>query len=838
MKKISKKTILLSSCLIVGFSVYALAQPASMQPNYRAMEVYVPINGKEIFTPATPIYEGNIAEKIEYKINDQGYGVAPTMPVEAIKVIRSEKPKTETKRKYFLDEKQVPLSPNSPVPPSMRIKRGNASFNKVDNLEIKIQDEVLLSSNSEEIFSDSKNNSNQNDSSENIGLNFEVETNEIEIKKKTTDAEIKKKSNLDNSSSFIKNIFFQGNLLENLPKIEVASADENFVLAQVINLREELENSRGLQPQSLSNNLNRRQINNTPRRTSANDPTSRNWKPIQPSGNRGGVANVVPQSNDISVNVKPITINNNATEVEKEPLNNGLMEMENVIVEDKKIMPSTENQILPIETQPEIKEENLEVRRPVNKNIPNFQATQPENNLSNAKVSQPQNISLVAPNLKFENSFMNVGNSGINGVMEEYLSKAYIENPQLKALRNAIKASDEAMPQAISGFLPRVDLNFSEAVTNGSDGTNQAETFTPSSQSLDVRQNLFAGLQSIYQIKSAKDRIISARFELKNEEQNFLRQAVETYVNLIFAKKVLSLNQKNEKVLSDQVKSTRDRFVIGDATRTDVAQSEARLANAVSSRITAENEFVNAKSQFRRIFLVDAPENLSMPTKLPNIPANLDEALNTAINKNPEIQRNLYAKNQRVNEIEVQRSQLFPQLDLTGSISKREAVNSNNLFNNEQESIGLNLRVPLYDSGVAFSRTREAKDRKNQSEFEYQNSVITTRDTVIRAWQALATATLNIEATKASILAAEYAIDGVREEQKEGQRTVFDVLLAEQDRFNAEVAHARAIRDSILAVYNLKAAVGQLNPSELNLAVSEYNPEEHYEKTKLKFIGF
>ncbi|MDX1949907.1 MAG: TolC family outer membrane protein, partial [Rickettsiales bacterium] len=434
--------------------------------------------------------------------------------------------------------------------------------------------------------------------------------------------------------------------------------------------------------------------------------------------------------------------------------------------------------------------------------------------------------------------FMNSGSAGINGVMEEYLGKAYIENPQLKALRSAIKASDEAMPQAISGFLPRVDVNLTESFTRSSDGNRSKENFTPSGQSLDVRQNLFAGMQSIYQIKSAKDRIISARYELRNEEQNFLRQAIETYVNLIFAKKVLTLNQKNEKVLSDQVTSTRDRFLIGDATRTDVAQSEARLANAVSSRISAENEFVNSKSQFRRVFLVDAPENLSMPTKLPAIPATLDDALNTAISNNPEIQRNLYAKNQRANEVEVQKSQLYPQLDLTGSIAQRESVNGNSIFSNEQESIGLNLRVPLYDSGVTFSRTREAKDRKNQSEFEYQNSVITTRDSVIRAWQALATATLNIEATKASILAAEYAIDGVRAEQKEGQRTVFDVLLAEQDRFNAEVAHARAIRDSILAVYNLKASVGQLNASELSLAVAEYNPEEHYEKTKLKFFGF
>ncbi|MDX1950054.1 MAG: hypothetical protein SFT90_06105, partial [Rickettsiales bacterium] len=207
MKKISKKTFLLTSCLIAGFGVYAFAQPASMRQGYKAMEVYVPLNEASNFINSTPKIEGGIINKEIYdevnkiKINaenNSNYNLAPTMPVEAIKIIRSETPKSESKRKYFLEEKQVPLSPSSPIPPSMRDKSSSYSIeNKPTQIEVKINDEKLLENKTQ------VNTIKTNwvvPEGENIDNKIEIETNPIEVKKKIINQDINKKSNLDSSS--------------------------------------------------------------------------------------------------------------------------------------------------------------------------------------------------------------------------------------------------------------------------------------------------------------------------------------------------------------------------------------------------------------------------------------------------------------------------------------------------------------------------------------------------------------------------------------------------------------------------------------------------------------
>jgi len=420
--------------------------------------------------------------------------------------------------------------------------------------------------------------------------------------------------------------------------------------------------------------------------------------------------------------------------------------------------------------------------------------------------------------------------------MEALLAKAYTKNPDINSSREALKAADESVPQAFSGYLPNISASWSMGDQNSDiDGTETS--FNPDNKSLNLTQSIFGGGETYYAVEAAKKTILAARNELKSTEQAFLLEAINAYINLTFTKKVLILSENNESVLNEQLAATKERFIIGDATRTDVAQSEARLANSISSRVLANGDYTNAKAEFKRVFLMNPPENLQMPTSIPDVPESFEKALSIATSQNPDLMRSKHLVDAREAEIDTQKSQLYPQLDLNGSISQRDTLQGSSVVQNDTDSILLNLTVPIYAQGNTYSRVREQKNRYSQSQFDYQSSLNDVKNQLIQSWQQLTTTASNIEATKASLIASEYALAGVKEEQKEGARTILDVLDAEQERFQSEISHARAIRDSVLAVYQIKSVIGELTPQNLRLPIVNYDPKKHYENTKNKLFG-
>jgi outer membrane protein len=423
------------------------------------------------------------------------------------------------------------------------------------------------------------------------------------------------------------------------------------------------------------------------------------------------------------------------------------------------------------------------------------------------------------------------------GTMERLLSSAYAKNPAILAAREGLKTVDEQLNQAYSGFLPNINYTMTKSREKSSFDSAAEQKFYPNSNSLNLRQGLFGGGETYYAIKSAEARVTAAQNELKNVEQQFLLEAITAYIEYIYTQKVMGLAANNENVLREQLKSSKDRFVVGDATKTDVAQSEARLANATSNKVLAEGDFVSAKANFKKLFGVDAPEFLPMPSKLPDIPLTLEEAKSIAIKNNPQLNQAKYLAESRDNDINVQASQLLPQLDLNGSITKAKSLTAGGGIESDSNTVGLTLTVPIYTQGVTYSRTREARNRMSQAKEQYNDTVNSVKSGIVQAWQQIQTTRTNIEATKSSLVASEFALSGVREEQKEGARTILDVLDAEQERFSAETSHARAIKDSVIAIYSLKLVLGELNTSTLGLSVSEYDPMKHYNNTRFKLIG-
>ncbi len=436
----------------------------------------------------------------------------------------------------------------------------------------------------------------------------------------------------------------------------------------------------------------------------------------------------------------------------------------------------------------------------------------------------------------FKKEFSNSASKGMK--MESLLSDAYSKNPSISSAREGLKSVDEQVFQAYSGFLPKADLRYTKERSETTPvGAATEGTFYTDNKSFNVTQGIFGGGETYYAVQAAESKILAARSELKGAEQKFMLEAIDAYISYIFTQKVLKLAENNQAVLEEQLKASKERFVVGDATKTDVAQSEARLANANSSRVISEGDFVAARSNFKRIYAVDAPESLPMPSSLPDIPADLDAALKLAMQNNPDVNQLKYLVESRDSEIDVQQSQLYPQVDVTGSIAESETPTSGGVFDNDSQNVSLNVTVPIYNAGVTYSRTRSARDSRNQTKQQYNETLNSVKSSVIQAWQKILTTQSNVEATKSSLVASEFALQGVKEEQKEGARTILDVLDAEQERFSAEINHARAIKDSVIAIYSLKSTVGELTPSQLGLSVTEYDPKVHYNNTRFKLIG-
>lgn len=518
-----------------------------------------------------------------------------------------------------------------------------------------------------------------------------------------------------------------------------------------------------------------------------------------------------------------------------------------------------------IDNESDILIENIQTKEPIKLDIAKEVAvenynSQPSNivieearqeNLKNIQnnfqeIEQPERLKRNSvKQIKEIDNFANVGGDKapekskiMDQTMELFLTKAYQENPEINAARAALKRAHEALPNAYAGFLPQVNYNLSNAYQESGFTGGASNEFYTDTQQLELRQELFGGGETYYAVESALKQIEAAEKDLVAIEQNFFLEAVTAYINAIFTDKVYNLSKKNEDIILDQLESTKQRYVVGDATKTDVAQSESRYANAKAQTILSYNDYIIAKANFRRIFLVDAPNNFDIPSELPEIPETLEKSLKIAFEKNPELQREYAQKLSSAKDVKVSASQLFPQIDMVATTGERESVTGATLFDTEADTIALNVRVPLYNSGRTYTSIREAQDRRREAGYNYENRKNIVRDNVTRAWQQVKTNEINVSLAKQSLVAAQFAVQGIIEEQKQGVRLIQDILDAERERFAAEINYARAIRDSVIAVYNLKNLVGELTAESLDLPIASYDVKEHYENTKFKLFGF
>jgi outer membrane protein len=442
-------------------------------------------------------------------------------------------------------------------------------------------------------------------------------------------------------------------------------------------------------------------------------------------------------------------------------------------------------------------------------------------------------------------ALLNAGSASAESLTDA-LSAAYQANPVLAAERAQLRATDEQVAQAVSGWRPtlsaqgtygyqRTDSTYrtpgAGALAGGTSGTTH-----PLSGSVTLSQNVFEGFRTVGQTAQAKHAVEAGRNNLLSVEQQTLLAAVQAYTDVIRDLSVVKLNQNNLKLLKKQLGATRDRFEVGELTRTDVAQSEARLSGARSQLRAAEAGLTASRAAYERV-VGNAPGTLTPPPPAEGLPQSEEEARNLAEANNPDIKaaREIEAANREA--VGVAKGALLPTFDVQASFDR---VNdpSSGLRNNEQRSVLGVVTIPLYQSGAEYSRVREAKEFANRARMQIIATERLVEERVRTAWEGLRAARSVVTSSREQVKANRIALEGVGLEAEVGSQTTLDVLNATQELLNAQVLLVTAERDVAVAEFGLLAAVGQLTARNLELPVQYYDPEANYREVSGKWIGF
>lgn len=431
--------------------------------------------------------------------------------------------------------------------------------------------------------------------------------------------------------------------------------------------------------------------------------------------------------------------------------------------------------------------------------------------------------------------------------LNEALAVAYQTNPDLEARRAALRAADEGVIRATTGFLPSVtgNGNFTKqnrvTLQTSSLGSSRSDTTTFNKfYEARIDQSLFRGLQTLNEKRRTKSLVYAARSQLTSTEQTVLLDAVTAYMDVVRDEAVLRLRENNVEVLTRQLEATRDRFRVGEITRTDVAQAEARLAGAVSDRIIASGDLAASRARYRQV-VGQQPGSLENP-EVPDLPANLDDALERAAGANPEIAIARHSEKAAGYEVSKAAGALSPTVDAFATINRftgQAAFGAVTVdIGTTTKAIGVQVKVPFYQGGAEYSDIRRAKQLRSQRRLEVASTRRRIRSEVRTAWELYRAAVSSIASTRTQVHANEVALEGVRQESSVGSRTTLDELDAEQELLDSRVQLVRAKRNEIVTAYSLMSAVGALTAKALNLPVDEYDPEHYYRRVRHKLFGW
>jgi outer membrane protein len=426
--------------------------------------------------------------------------------------------------------------------------------------------------------------------------------------------------------------------------------------------------------------------------------------------------------------------------------------------------------------------------------------------------------------------------------LKEALAIAYATNPQIEGARANLRATDEEVAKANAGWRPSLNLNGSEGFQNIiTDQPAHAESDRNTLNSTaSLTEPLFRGGRTVAEIRRAKALVRAGQAQLVNAEQTVLMDGVTAYMDVVRDTANLEYRRMNVQVLQDQLDAGNTQLNAGAITQTDVQQTQARLATARAGLSSAEGQLANSRARFERVIGRPADMLEAMPA-LPSLPATLDEAVTKAVAMAPILiaaQENSRAADYAIDQAT---SALLPQVSL--SLQYQYAKNSSVIglispkVTQREASIYLQVTVPLYQGGAEYAAVRQAKEQRSQSLANITDADRQVRETAQSAWGIFTSAQASIASNELAVTANQGAVMGVLQEQRAGERSILDILNAQQELLSGEVGLANAQHDATVAAFQLLASTGQLTARSLALDVELYDPLKHYNRDAAAWIG-
>ncbi len=411
--------------------------------------------------------------------------------------------------------------------------------------------------------------------------------------------------------------------------------------------------------------------------------------------------------------------------------------------------------------------------------------------------------------------------------LRDALVSTYNANPTLTGQRAGLRATDATVAIARAAGRPSVTGTTSLSRDLTQVGTLQRVSEGPFlSSGLNLSLPLYSGGSIRNGVKAAQTRVDAGRATLRAVEGDVFVDAVTAYMDVIRDRAIVELNQNNVSVLSTNLQATGDRFKIGDLTRTDVAQSEARLSLGRSTLATAQGRLTASEENYRRV-IGKAPGALQPPPPLPPLPVGADQAVQIALVGNPDLVSVLRQAQAAGFDVRTARAGRLPTLsgvaganyvrDFSGVAGFNPNTGQSSALFGSSTNIGVQARVPFYQGGLPAARIRQAQALEGQSLEQVvgtERAVIATTRSNFATYQSAQRA---IVANQSAVSANTLALQGARAERTVGTRTVLDVLNAEQELLNSQVQLVTARHDTYVAGFQLLNAMGQAQADTLGL---------------------
>ena len=434
--------------------------------------------------------------------------------------------------------------------------------------------------------------------------------------------------------------------------------------------------------------------------------------------------------------------------------------------------------------------------------------------------------------------------------MEWALAQAYINNPALNSQRAALRAADESVPQALSGYRP----TFSTVATAGTQYTNFTQKGTDPNTGVTtfgntagekplatvgagLSQTIFNGFQTANKTRGAESQVSAARAQLQLTEQSTLLNAATAYINLLRDSAILALQRRNVDVLKQQLGQTRDRFQVGDVTQTDLYQAQTRLAGAQSAVLAAEASYGASRAVYRQVVGIE-PGQLAAASPVDRFaPPSAAQAVAMGRAQHPAVMGAQFTVDAALFAVKINESALYPTVALQANASHQFGSNSAvTITQSTSAFFGTQATIPIYQGGGEYATIRQAKETLGQRRHDLDVARDQVQTGVLQAWSQLVATKGEIQSTERQVAGAEGALNGVRQEALVGQRTTLDVLNAEQELVQDRIALVTAQRDRIVASYTLVSAIGRLTMEVLGLT-NPYDPIMHYQQVRDAWTG-